>query len=201
MHSQDGMCRCRTGVRVHFSDVYYLFFFLPQPPIGCDPSWAMLSVLILALLHTQQQQQDQLCLGEFTPCSDGSCVMDISTQCRQLCNATHYLCPPSNSSQQATCAPSAESYGKACSNTITGTHLDPNLGIEARLDYLAARTTLDEQIAQLQNNAPSINNLHIPAYVGAPRGPLHMGRPVCITPRGALHKGHSTGGALRGSCR
>lgn len=47
---------------------------------------------------------------------------------------------------------------------IAGTHFDDSLGIEQRLDYLVAHTTLDEQIGQLTNKAPKLSALGIPAY-------------------------------------
>ena len=69
-----------------------------------------------------------------------------------------YLCP----SDQKTCVPSAEEYVK-CPG-MRGTHLDWTLDIEARLDYLANATDLQAQVDQLQNGAPALVELGIPAY-------------------------------------
>ena len=121
-------------------------------------------MLLLAVLVAQIVRSQQLCFGEFTPCADGSCVMDVSVQCGQ-CDKGYYLCPPSSArSAAATCAPSAESYSKVCRIVGSSTHLDPSLGVEARLDYIVSHTTLAEKIAQLQNTAPALLNLHIPSY-------------------------------------
>ncbi len=47
---------------------------------------------------------------------------------------------------------------------MVGTHFDWNLPDEARLDYLVKQSSLEEQIAQLTNKAPSIERLGIPEY-------------------------------------
>ena len=43
-------------------------------------------------------------------------------------------------------------------------YLDPDLPLEKRVDDLVSRMTLEEKISQMQNNAPSIPRLGIPAY-------------------------------------
>ena len=74
------------------------------------------------------------------------------------CKAGQYLCP----SDQQTCVDSAADYVDC--PKVTGTHLDWKLDIETRLDYLVAHTDLDTQVNQLQNTAPSIDELGIPQY-------------------------------------
>jgi len=96
------------------------------------------------------------CFGEFTPCSGGSCSMSDSG-CG-VCQAGQYLCP----TDQKTCVDGVDGY-TSCPN-LKGTHLDNSLDPEDRLDYLVAHTNLTEQIGQLQNKAPEITHLGIPAY-------------------------------------
>src|SRR5438046_5497121 len=43
-------------------------------------------------------------------------------------------------------------------------YLDPNAPIDQRVNDLVSRMTLDEKISQMQNNAPAIPRLGIPAY-------------------------------------
>src|SRR5213079_2938775 len=43
-------------------------------------------------------------------------------------------------------------------------YLDPDLPFEKRVDDLVSRMTLEEKISQMQNNAPAIPRLGIPAY-------------------------------------
>src|SRR5438105_902993 len=43
-------------------------------------------------------------------------------------------------------------------------YLDPNAPLEQRVNDLVSRMTLDEKISQMQNNAPAIPRLGIPAY-------------------------------------
>jgi beta-glucosidase len=43
-------------------------------------------------------------------------------------------------------------------------YLDPDLPIEKRVNDLVSRLTLEEKISQMQNNAPAIPRLGIPAY-------------------------------------
>ena len=47
---------------------------------------------------------------------------------------------------------------------VQGTHLDWTLPVEQRIDYLVAQATLDEKIAQLTNDAPSMPRFGIPSY-------------------------------------
>src|SRR5215467_2071647 len=43
-------------------------------------------------------------------------------------------------------------------------YLDPDAPLEKRVDDLVSRMTLEEKISQMQNNAPAIPRLGIPAY-------------------------------------
>jgi beta-glucosidase len=54
-------------------------------------------------------------------------------------------------------------WAAAQSNTTPG-YLDPTLPIDARVNDLASRLTLDEKISQMQDVAPAISRLQIPAY-------------------------------------
>lgn len=47
---------------------------------------------------------------------------------------------------------------------LAGTHLDPSLGVDARIEYMLSKLTLAEKVAQLQNNAPALPALGIPSY-------------------------------------
>lgn len=97
------------------------------------------------------------CLGEFARCQPaGDCTMSMAS-CGS-CGAGEYLCP----SDQTTCVKTAADY--ATCPGIKGTHLDMTLGTEQRLDYIVAHTDLTTQIRQLQNSAPEIPHLGIPAY-------------------------------------
>jgi beta-glucosidase len=101
------------------------------------------------------------CLGEYSFCnSSGSCTLNSSNvSACAACGKGEYLCP-----DWRTCAASAAAYKHACPG-LNGTHLDETLGIEARLDYLVAHTSLADWIPQLYDNAPAIPHMGIPAYV------------------------------------
>jgi len=43
-------------------------------------------------------------------------------------------------------------------------YLDPSLPIEERVNDLVSRMTLEEKVSQMQNNAPAIPRLGVPAY-------------------------------------
>ena len=81
----------------------------------------------------------------------------MSSECGP-CTKGQYLCP----SDQQSCVDSAASYERC--PRLNGTHLDHRLGIEQRIDYILAHTTLTEQIGQLTNNAPALTRLGIPSY-------------------------------------
>jgi beta-glucosidase len=44
------------------------------------------------------------------------------------------------------------------------TYKNPTAALEARIDDLASRMTLEEKISQLMNDSPAIDRLGIPAY-------------------------------------
>src|SRR6059058_1830782 len=53
----------------------------------------------------------------------------------------------------------------ACMPAIAQTpYLDPNLPVEKRAADLVSRMTLEEKVLQMQNSAPAIPRLNIPAY-------------------------------------
>src|ERR1051326_7350573 len=53
---------------------------------------------------------------------------------------------------------------KAFPQTSQPPYLDPNQPLETRLDDLIRRMTLQEKASQMQDVAPAIERLHIPAY-------------------------------------
>ena len=99
------------------------------------------------------------CLGEFSFCSRSkACVLDsANASACAVCGAGEYLCPDWRS-----CAPSAQAYAD-CPG-IAGSHLDPSLPEEARLDALVARTNLSDWVGQMRTNAPAIPKAAVPAY-------------------------------------
>lgn len=52
----------------------------------------------------------------------------------------------------------------AASEQTKPTYLNPDLPIDQRVNDLVSRMTLEEEISQMQNNAPAIPRLRIPAY-------------------------------------
>lgn len=94
--------------------------------------------------------KDATCLGEYVRCpNNGACVLDISQDC-DSCAAGQYLCPSIGANNSKTCIDDVSDYAKSCPG-LKGTHLDSTISEQARLDYLAAHTSLEEQIQQLQN--------------------------------------------------
>ncbi|HXE08758.1 MAG TPA: glycoside hydrolase family 3 C-terminal domain-containing protein [Acidobacteriaceae bacterium] len=61
---------------------------------------------------------------------------------------------------------SAIAFPGAVSQSVQnrGSYLNPDLPIAQRVDDLVGRMTLEEKIAQMQNDAPAIPRLHVPAY-------------------------------------
>lgn len=116
----------------------------------------MLATLLTGaiLTATARRVAERDCLGEFSMCDSGECSMGPCGGCEP----GQYLCP----SDQTTCVDSAADYTK-CPG-IKGTHFDWTMDDEARLDYLVANATLEEQVAQMTNTAPAITRLGIPAY-------------------------------------
>jgi len=74
-----------------------------------------------------------------------------------VCPPNQYACPLTK-----TCFSNIEDYTKC--GSLTGTYLDWNLPEDARLDLLVKAVPLSEQITQLVNNAPAINDVSLPAY-------------------------------------
>jgi hypothetical protein len=99
--------------------------------------------------------QGEGCLGEFELCASGECVLN-RLECGS-CAKGQYRCPLST-----TCVDSAAAY-MSCPN-LAGTHLDWNLDTEVRIDMLLAVMPINEQILQLQNNAPAAPDVGLPAY-------------------------------------
>ena len=113
---------------------------------------------------TRANLRDSRCLGEFVRCplagpGNGECVVDV-----QLCgncpsaNMSSYLCPLDGK----TCVVGFNAL-LSCPG-FKGSHYDSTLSEDERLDYLVSKTSLDEKIQQLQNTAPAILSLGIPAY-------------------------------------
>lgn len=99
---------------------------------------------------------DSECLGEYQDCPNGSCsLFECSTS---PCAAGEYRCPISDH-----CVESAAALVSSCPG-LGGTHLDPKLSVEERLDYLVNAANLTQMISQLTNKAPSIKELGIPSY-------------------------------------
>ena len=112
--------------------------------------YTMASTLLLLLLLVSELTASTaaVCLGEYVRCPDsGACVLDATKDCG-TCGAGQYLCP-SLAGVAAQCIADVADY-VTCPGLL-GTHLDASLPEKARLDYLAAHTTLEEQIMQLQN--------------------------------------------------
>jgi hypothetical protein len=97
------------------------------------------------------------CLGEYQQCSTGDCVLDPS-QCGK-CQGGQYICPL-EVNNVTHCVSGAAGYLE-CPGLV-GTHLDWKLNIESRLDYLVNTTSIQDQIKQLTNSAPSIVSQGIP---------------------------------------
>ena len=98
------------------------------------------------------------CLGEYSYCpSSRSCVLDSAnaTSC-SMCGPGEYLCP-----DLRTCATNARGYLSECPN-INGSHLDPSLSTEQRLDWLVAHTSLRDWVGGLGMGGLA-SGAHVPA--------------------------------------
>ena len=109
-----------------------------------------LAVVAVALVASTAAAE---CIGEFEQCASTlDCVL-IKADCGK-CGAGQYLCP----SRSQCVADFADCSG------LAGTFWDWTLPLEQRVALVVNATTLDEQIQQLQNSAPSIPRLYIPKY-------------------------------------
>jgi beta-glucosidase len=95
--------------------------------------------------------------------NQGACVLDADQDCQGACTAGQYLCPTLPGVSGKTCVDGVQDYAKGCPG-LGGTHLDATLPEAARLDFLVAHTTMEQQIQQLQNGAPGIHGVGVPAY-------------------------------------
>ena len=119
----------------------------------------LLLVYIIAIFIIVSGQNPDKCLGEFQYCKlsggGGVCAMDCANA--TLCKDTQYICPISKK-----CIDKVEDY-VTCPG-LKGTHLDWNLTLEQRVQYLVNNMTLNEKYPQLTNQAVGINRLGIPFY-------------------------------------
>ena len=118
----------------------------------------MVLLLLVGLFALASAQNPDKCLGEFQYCSisgGGVCAMDCTNA--KLCKDGQYVCPISKK-----CIDKVEDY-VTCPG-LKGTHLDWNLTLEERVQYLVDNMTLDEKYPQLTNQAEGINRLGIPFY-------------------------------------
>eukprot|EP01084_Bolivina_argentea_P041129 75902_1 len=114
---------------------------------------SLLSTLIIAY-----GQNPDKCLGEFQYCKisgGGVCAMDCANA--TLCKNSQYVCPISKH-----CIDKVEDYVNC--PQLKGTHLDWNLTLEERVNFLVNNMTLNEKYPQLTNVAPGVNRLGIPFY-------------------------------------
>jgi beta-glucosidase len=95
------------------------------------------------------------CGGEYSLCTDGSCAL-LKSSCGK-CKPGQYACPISS-----TCIDDLTAYS-TCPG-LKGTYLDASLSEDSRLDLLVKAVTPSDMIAQLVNNAPTIESQHLPAY-------------------------------------
>ena len=115
---------------------------------------ALLACLVLALAADSPK-----CLGEFQLCpSTGECTLfACTTTAVAHCKPpTNCRCPISNH-----CVALADYAG--CPG-LKGTHFDATLSTEQRIDWLVNATNLTEQVMQLQNAAPAVERIGLPAY-------------------------------------
>ena len=119
-------------------------------------AWA----LAAAPARASRDAEGSRCEGEFQPCPNGECSL---VGCEPaVCGAGEYRCPMSDR-----CVAGVSAY-RECPG-LAGTHLDPALPLEARLDYLVNVTTLEEQIGELANVARGVPRLGLPARASGVR--------------------------------
>ena len=121
-------------------------------------SLALAVPMVFTVLSTASAQLPG-CLGEFQLCPNtGECTLfDCNSSGITHCKPPkNYRCPISNH-----CVMLSE-YS-SCPG-LKGTHFDTTLSTERRVDQLVGATNLTEQITQLQNAAPAIERIGLPAY-------------------------------------
>ena len=77
-----------------------------------------------------------------------------------ILSCSEYLCP-----DLVSCASDANAF-LTCPG-LKGTHFDPTLSLDQRIDYLMSQMTFDERVGQLTSSVPSIPRLGITAYVSS----------------------------------
>lgn len=95
------------------------------------------------------------CVGEFSLCPDGSCVL-VDADCGK-CPSGHYLCP-----DRVACVETAAEWG-GCPG-VRGTHFDTSLSIEERVEVIISQLNLTEKASLLTNESPAVERLSIPQY-------------------------------------
>jgi beta-glucosidase len=114
------------------------------------------AVSFIAIGVLRAAAQNNLCLGDWSTCSDGSCALTVD-QCGS-CPKGQYVCPLSTSC-------SADGSFASCPG-LKGTHFDQSLTVEERLDYIFAQNlTVAELIQQMTDNTTAIPRLSIPSLV------------------------------------
>jgi hypothetical protein len=134
-------------------EFFFFFFLLVQHKQHfCVHVMMLLSVVAACAAAVAAQEP---CAGSYSLCKDGPCALtkDVCGTCKK----GEYVCPLS-----ATCVASAVDVG-GCKGSI-GTHYDPSLSIEARLDWIfSQKLTIEELTSQMTDNATAVSRLAIPA--------------------------------------
>ena len=107
------------------------------------------------LLYVAFSQEPNSCLGEFEYCSNGVCAMNCSYA--KNCKNGDYICPISKE-----CVNGAQGYLNC--PQLKGTHLDWNLTINERIEFLINNLSINESWKQMTNEANAIDRLGIPFY-------------------------------------
>ena len=107
----------------------------------------VLLVALLGQVSGSNPRDGTPCLGEFTRCpaagpGNSECVMSVDSDCGGPCLNVRfvdpYLCPYQEQASH-TCVDGAAALATECAS-VKGTHYDPALSEDARLDYLVAHT-------------------------------------------------------------
>lgn len=119
----------------------------------------LIPAILIVLPAVLTTDGEPACLGEFQLCpATGECTLfECNSSTVASCRPpNNYRCPISNY-----CV-SLSDYGN-CPG-LNGTHFDTTLSVEGRVDKLVSATNVTEQIMQLQNAAPAIERIGLPAY-------------------------------------